>query len=669
MQSPHRRAALRGTTSFLLLTAALPALAQETPDFLGTIELGESKREVQTETAAPVTEIDREEIEDRQAATTAELIDSVPGVNLVNGSTPHGSGINIRGFGANSTFGTDQKVKVIVDGAEVGSEEIYRIGTQLFTDPALYREVTVVRGTVGSFEYGSGIVGGVVQLDTVNASDVTLGAPDAALRQTLQYATNGDGLFSSTILAWQPLPSLEFLANYTWRDQNDQEDGAGRVIGNSAFTLPSWLLKARYSFGAANEHSVALSLSETETDERDVPYDTFGTSGGVFGNVDRQIDSRVAAFSYRYTPLGTRLVDFEAILSYADQEIVQDYVPGSSPAAPPGGFPVVNADNRYETAKLALKNTSLFQTGAVAHRLRTGIELSRRDRLDAESAPGGTDDRLALFAIDEMRIGSAWTITPALRWETSRIDGSTPPNDGRFRNSALMGGLSARYAFGGGFAVFASAAYTENLPIIDDLGSAVLMNQSEKARTLEIGASYAGTGILAAEDALAVKANLYSTNLWDVTSYTVAGSMTQRPDRVETQGIEIEASYALASGYYIDLNANIASGDEQVPGGAVVDWRGIPADEVQVVFGRRFGNALDLSWEVVADREKETNGTVSPGHVVHNLRATWIPQGGVLEGSELRVGLENAFDLDYTPHLSTRPAPERNLKLTLARTF
>lgn len=110
--------ALLGATaivSAILLQApasAKESAESETGEFLGTLTLGESKRDVQTDTATPVTLVDQEEIEDRQAGTIAELIDSVPGVSLVNGSTPIGSGINIRGFGANGTYGTDQKVAI-----------------------------------------------------------------------------------------------------------------------------------------------------------------------------------------------------------------------------------------------------------------------------------------------------------------------------------------------------------------------------------------------------------------------------------------------------------------------------------------------------------------------------------------------------------------------------
>ena len=58
---------------------------------------------------------------------------------------------------------------VLGDGAAVGSEELYRIGTQLFTGPLLYKNAEVLRGTIGSFAYGSGIVGGVVKLEVETA--------------------------------------------------------------------------------------------------------------------------------------------------------------------------------------------------------------------------------------------------------------------------------------------------------------------------------------------------------------------------------------------------------------------------------------------------------------------------------------------------------------------
>ena len=654
--------ALWGSTSLLL---ALPAFAEDGITDLEPIELIKSKREVQTDKAEAKTIVDQEEIEDRQASTIAELTDSVPGVTLINGQTPSGSGINIRGFGANSTNGSDQKVLIQIDDADVGAEEIYRIGTQLYTDPALYKEVSVVRGIAGTLEYGSGAIGGLVRLETKDASDFTGGVPGFMLRQTLQFSTNGDGISSSSILAWQPTEDFEALLNYTYSTQENQTDGTGNMIGNSAFSLPTYALKLKKTFGEG-DHSLSLSYTDTNSSERDVPYDTFETTGGQFGNVDRDIHSRTATLGYNYNPQDNDLIDLDVILSYADSRIDQAYVPGSSPleGGPSWLFlePLLQARHRYETTKLTVKNTALFSTGVIDHELRSGVELKRKERLNASSAPGGTDTRAALFLVDALKVNDNLTLTPSMRYERQDIGNGVVS----YNNSALMGALSTHFKFGNGFAVFGSVAYTEGLPIIDDMDNPAYMTRSEKARSYEIGFSYDRLNVVTQGDDLSFKVNAYMTDVWDITSYTTP-TMTAITD-AKMKGIELEAAYSLASGFYMDLNANLQRGSyfSPAPGG---DWHGIPADQLRLTVGKKWDQELDLSWEVIANRRMDRAATPTPGSVTHNLRATYKPQSGILEGTELRFGVENLFDLAYTPHLATRMAPGRTFKFTITKTF
>ena len=658
----HKTALLGATAIVSAVLLQAPASAQETAEsetgeFLGTLTLGESKRDVQTDTATPVTVVDQEEIEDRQAGTVAELIDSVPGVSLVNGSTPTGSGINIRGFGANGTYGTDQKVAIQVDGASVGSEELYRIGTQLYTDPYLYKSVEVIRGTVGSFEYGSGIIGGVVRLETIDASDLTGGETGLAFRQTLGGATNMDGFNSSSTLAIQPTENLELLANYSWREQHNQEDGDDNVIENSEFELPSYLLKARYTAG---DHSLRASYTNSETTERDKPYDSFGTTGGVFGNVDRDTTSETVSLGYNFNPVSNDLINLDAIYTYANQEIEQECVVGSGPM---GCFATVDADHRYETTKFTVKNAAYIETGALVHDLRTGIEFIQKERLDASSAPGGEDNRIALFAVDQIDFLGGWTFAPAIRFETSEVEGTL--DDGStasYDNDALMGGASLRYQFGNGIALFGSYAYTESLPILDDLENEIYMTQPEIGKTYEFGASYDRIGVFGQDDTLAMKANYYHTDQEDNTSYSGV-------DSIELQGLELEGSYARRDGYYVDVNANIVDAEQTRTDNSVTDWTNAPANTVRLTLGKRLSRLADLSSEFVAADEADRNGTATPGFVTANLRATITPQEGVLKGTSFRFGLENLFDHTYTPLLSTRPAAGRNIKFTVAKAF
>lgn len=657
VMKPTVRALLLGTAA---VVHGSSVLAQDLIE-LAPIEV-ESKRDVATDTATSETTVDYEEIEDRQAGTIAELVDSVPGVNLVNGGSPVGSGINIRGFGANGTFGTDQKVGIQIGGASKGSEEIYRVGTQLFTDPALFREAVVLRGMGGTFEYGSGYFGGLIRLEPLQASDFTLGEPGLRLRQTLQFSSNGDGLTSSTIGAWQVNEDLEVLFNYVWREEGVTEDGAGNPRSDEGYELPSWLVNTRYTFGDARQHSIGLLLSRTQTDEKDVPYDSFGVTADSFGNVDRQTDDKTAVLRYRFDSPNTEWINLEVDLSYSDQQIDQEYVPGSSPLEGTSSFPLlvstVNADHRYETTKLLIKNNAFFSTGNVQHDLRFGLDLSERERLDASSAPGGTDRRIALFAVDDIDLNDALTVTPQVRFESQEIGGDTY---GFYDNTALMGGLSARYEFASGIAVFGGVFYGESMPIIDDLGTPLYMTQPEKAVTYELGVSYDSYDIFADGDALAVKAVVYQTRVWDITSYI---NLTD----VEHEGLELEAAYSTMGGYYVDMNANIARSDNTTPGSTSY-WEGTPADEIRLTLGRKWDRWLDVSWEVVADRGMDRSVTPSTGYGVHNLRATYRPESGFLEGTEFRVGIENLFDREYTPALATRTAMGRNLKFTVSKTF
>ena len=277
-----------------------------------------------------------------------------------------------------------------------------------------------------------------------------------------------------------------------------------------------------------------------------------------------------------------------------------------------------------------------------------------------------------------MSIGS-FTVTPALRYENSRIESALPlagvPD--RYRTDALMGGLALAYDVGNGLSVFGSAAYTEGLPIIDDLGTSASaqrrIGMSEKSQTFEFGAEYTGTDVFASGDRFTLRGNLYQTDLWDITSYTVAGSTSTDLARVNTRGFELEASYAMANGVYVDFAGHIGEGTEVNPGGTEAIWRNSPADRAQLTLGKKWDDRFDLSWEIVhAANRRDALGAALADSTVHNLRATWKPQGqGWLDGSEVRFGVENVFDADYVGHLSspTRKAPGRTLKVSLTKAF
>lgn len=663
----HRKTALLGS-AVLAMTWAGAASAQDTApqgangEFIGTVDIGESTRAIATDTATPVTVINRKEIEERQANTIAELLDSVPGVTLINGGSPIGSGINIRGFGANGTYGTDQKVMIVVDGATTGSQELYRIGTQLFTDPLLFKSATVNRGTVGSFEYGSGVIGGVVRLETSDASDLLHGKTGYTIAQTLGGQTNSAGFATSTTVAAMPSEHFEFLANYTWRELGTQKDGNGAPITGSAFGLPSFLVKGAVHFGADNAHTIKVSYSQTKTSERDMPYDSFLTTGGGFGNVDRDTNSQTIVAGYYFKPVGNDAIDLSLVYTYANQEI-------DSTALPPltlGSEALRNADHRYQTSKITLRNTAIFKTGSIGHNLRVGLEYIDIKRQTASSAPGGTDRRLAAFLVDDISLFQGFTLSPGVRWEGQSLKGD---NGKDYSNEAFMGGVSARYELPFGLAVFGSWAETKSLPILDDLEptTVAFMTRAERGRTWEAGASFTRTGLFAENDHLAIKLNYYDTHMDGNTSYSATGA-TPVTD-IFLKGWEMEASYATPSGFYVDFNGNIVSGRTfRAANSLVEDWSNLPNNTYRASLGKRFGSLFDIRWEATfaedLSRSTGTGPTITKkaGFNVHTIRASFTPKIDGFKTLAFRASVENLFDTAYTPALATRNAPGRVFK-------
>ncbi|MGI3165432.1 TonB-dependent receptor plug domain-containing protein [Pseudooceanicola sp. 200-1SW] len=663
---PSVRALLMCSAATTLI--ATPLAAQDSAD-AAAIELApitvQSKREVQTDTANSVTVVDLEEIRDRQASTVAELVESAPGVSVYGARTPLSSGINIRGYGPNGSYGGSSHIGVTIGGATKGADELYRMSTQMFTDPALFREVAVTRGLAGTLSFGSGLFGGLLEMEPIQASDMTGGEPGFKVRQLLEFSDN-DYWASSTTLAWQPTENIEILGNYTYREVDIIEDGAGNPINEEGYDEPSWLINGRLTFGDSNEHKVGVLLQHTEAAERNVPFNQVGNAmfDFIFGYVDRDTEDDTFVLSYEYDSPTSDLIHIEADLSYSEL-----YVDNYALARPvPANLAFTDTGYRTRTTKLVVKNTADFVTGRVGHSLQAGVEFARSHRTTddvVESAPEGKETTAALFLSDEMEIGRL-TLTPEFRVETQTIDGSedrfSAGGYGEYDNVAYSAGIGALYRFDNGVSLFGSAYYGEALPIIDDLDDADYVVQEEKATEIQMGISYDGFDVFASGDALALKATAYNQHFWDMTSF-LANKIGG-----DTWGLELEAAYSMASGFYIDANANVMRSRTQFDNGTRAWSDMAPADELRLTLGQKFGETLDLSLETVFVDEID-RGTQADGYTLYNLRATYKPQMGAFDGTEVRFGVENLSDETYQPRLSARTAPGRTFKVSLAKTF
>jgi len=680
--------AVAGLTA--LPTLSSPALAQDADAIveLDAIVLEESRRGVQTETANSVTVVDQAEIEARQASSMGELLDSIPNVSLINGSTPQGSAVNIRGLGAQAgTYGTDGYVAVVIDGVASGAEEIYRNGSLLSVEPELFREIKVQRGPAESFRYNSGAMGGTVEAETKDASDFLSDGDTFALRQKFGFESNGDGMLSSTILAFAPSERFDVLAFYGHRKIEDGVDGSGTTRDATGFEAPSALLKM--NFDLSDDSTLTFAHSYTESPETDVPYDAFDPlwSGDL---VDRYMKDTTTYLAYKFAPVDSDLVNFEARLFKKREEMqITSSTVGAS---------LTNTDHTTETVGLRLENVARFDTGAIGHELTTGLEIKERSRsaillegADAGendgTAPGGTDESISLYLADEITLSDAFTLTPQLRFEKQKLTSINNqdttvcfgptfcipypaiPDGTNYTTQSWTGALAGRYAFSNGFAVFGTAAYNENLPILDDLRSSTNRDKTEKGTTFEVGVSFDGNDVLTGDDRLQAKLTAFKTHIWDGTAYSGI-------DQTDLKGIELELNYASPL-FYADFAAAKTRGTIN---GTSDYFNYTPADTVQLTLGKRFmDDQLDIAVEAkhaFAHNRTSNSGTTgataaSDAWTTYALSVGYTPDSGVFEGTEMRLSVENLFDTTYRPYLTNpnRNAKGRNIKFSLAKTF
>lgn len=147
--------------------AALPALAQQ--DATQRVEVtGSHIRRVQAETAAPITVISSEQIQNSGRATVGEFLQtlavdgqgSVP-PSFTNGFAPGSIGVSLRGLGAGSTL-------VLVNGRRMAAYGLADDGQKVFTDLSTIPMEAVERVEIlkdgASAIYGSDAIAGVVNI-------------------------------------------------------------------------------------------------------------------------------------------------------------------------------------------------------------------------------------------------------------------------------------------------------------------------------------------------------------------------------------------------------------------------------------------------------------------------------------------------------------------------
>ncbi|MAQ11632.1 MAG: TonB-dependent receptor [Gammaproteobacteria bacterium] len=667
--------------SLLLCSTALaaPAFSQDEADriMLDPIVLRAGVEKVASRVPQSVSVVDEEELDEIQAGNIGDILETVPGVSGVGSASFFGQGFNIRGFGSSGTAASEAGIVQLIDG-EKKYYESYRQGS-LFVEPDFLKRVEVLRGPGASTLYGSGALGGVIAMETIDAGDLIAPGQTSGGRVRLGYASNPDTAFGSIAWGWRPSEDFEALAAFAYRKLGDTTTPDDDTLVRANSDTSNLLLKAKKSFG---DQYVEFSYQHLEARGDDQDFNQLeGPQPGLFpgfpgwGVGDILTRDQVARLEWGWNPADNRFIDATVTLSYTNT--IKDVEQGSNPAEPVMDSLLGRRD--YGLWRLKAQNVADLSGEGYSHFLTFGAETFRQDRtssVPSSSHPEGLTRQVAAFVWSEVDWGR-FTLNSGLRYERQRTepkDSVTITSD-EVDSKSIEPQMSLLYRVTEDWSVFGSLAFVNRLPTVDELydgfmgGAASPDLKDEKGKNIEIGLSYSAQDLFRAGDEAALKLTLFRNHIDDMIVRTNAPAPTPayvNIDRAYLRGGELEASY-LTGGWQFGAAVSVVDGEDE--DGTVLDT--LPNDRV----------VLSAAWQVrpdwkigarstLASGRDKPSGAHRAGFGVHDIFAIWTPRQGALRGLEVNLGVDNVTNREYVPATYlTGPAPGRNVKLSLSKSF
>jgi len=668
-----RRTTLLLTTAFVA-GAAGGSHAQEDLGFtLDPILLGLAFRDDRALLDTPVaaTVVEGEDLANQQADDFEELIGDIPGVTIDGGPRGISQEPNIRGF-------RDEQIVLRFDGGRLNFGQAHR--GRFFVDPALVQRVEVVRGG-GSTLFGSGALGGVISVETVDAADLLEPGQTMGGRLSFGFNSNGDQPNgSSTVYA--DYGTVDLLFSLAARSvTTDLQSGDGTAIPFSQIDAANGLFKIGIEPSPDSRFELSYSLYQ---DDALVPANSSGLPTGSNPVVDRDAEVQDFRLSWDYAPAASDWIDLSVLFYGTRLEIEEAVIPPGAPRLD---------QTRYDTYGLEIVNRSSLNIGAPVD-LVYGIEAFRdtqegtRDGAPRLAFPNAEATTIGVFAEATLGLTDRLDLIAGARFDSYERDPNDPtlaPVSEEFFSPRI--GLS--YRPNDNWQIFGNIAQAYRAPTLSELYNSGLHFATpgpfppnnffvpnpnlrpEESLQFEIGTRFDGFDVFRSGDQLSFSANAYYATVDDFIESTVnitAGTTTSANVASATLwGFEAEVDYD-AQDWFLGAGLSIARGENDA-GGALGS---IPQDRLTLEGGVRPWDDWELGARATLAAEQDrvpAGGTPGDAYQLLDLYATWTPEGGPLGNATVRVGVDNVFDEQYTIYPNGLAQLGRSFEISATFTF
>lgn len=663
------------------------------PALLSTISVeAPAPNQFATGTALAVSATESDGIHERAMTSLAESLEGMEGLNTSR-TGAWGSKVSIRGLGG-------ERLAFMVDGARVNRACTFGMDQGLATvDPANVERVEVLAGP-GSTLYGSGNVGGVVNVVTRNPA---LSAPDGHVggefRIGASSAIPGGTLGAG---AWTRRGDFDIALQVDAQSYGDYRTPVARVDGSS-YTSGTLDLKAGYDFLSSQR----LAFQYTEYAARNIGWPSM--AGGSIPEEGR----RAFALDWGWQR-GRGLVDAVSARAYVqrlDHHMVMDMV---MPMDGMGGMPMTmrsTTDARSYSTTSGARMQVRLRPDERTH-VDAGVEAvewsAEGTRWVTRSSSGAMDPvtttyhtwpsvsilDLGVFAQGERSFGDRLTISAGAR--ADRIEksahGWSPAND-----VVATGNLGARLPLGAGFGLRTSAGLGYRVPDPTELfGTAARPDgfvyrgnpelTTETGRTIEAGLTWDGSVHAIGVHQASAGVTVFRNDLKDlimpslVTDETMGGMPVRQYVNVaeaRLTGVTTSLLADITPAFRLRGSASYTRGEDLTGGAplvAVPPLSGTLAlrlapNEASGVLPRMAANRawVEVEGRAAARQNRAVPGAgelETPGWAAMTLRA-----GADLAGTTVSVSLDNVFDRTYREHLDPTGLlrPGRGVSVRLAR--
>lgn len=412
--------------------------------------------------------ITAEELRAKNYRTTPEALAELVGVHLQETNYGGGSPI-IRGLVGN-------QILIMVDGVRINNG-ITRLGPNQYLntiDIKSIEQIEVVRGA-GSVLYGSDALGGLINIITKSGVKLKDGSEGNA-KVSGRYSTADDGIIGRVELG-SKLGDFNLFGGATVKKFNDME--GGKDTGLQEFTgYNEWNADLKLGFTPSEQHSLVLGYQHLNMS--DVPRsDRLIAGADLKRHWDPELRDLVFV-DYNFNNVTSFIDNINVKVSYQSQLEEIHRITSSSP----------NTERKY-TEKVNSVGATLQLSSSIgeSNMFTYGLDMnfddisSKREDLDLTTgtvtqkagnyADGSTNDIIALFIQDEIKLSEKWFAYLGLRYSSISVkavleDSKIGAVDVNITPNSLVGSGFLMYKFTPGFNISLGASQGFRAPNIDD---------------------------------------------------------------------------------------------------------------------------------------------------------------------------------------------------------